>query len=190
MNAIFCLEIKTKLYVCFANVVFDCGQSKTTVGKENAVFAEGYDAVGGRIPYSADGSGIQVIDAAIVMLYKGMCMTEKEDIGAHIGGEISNRICSAFNTVSVPVEKDDLLAAEGYRINGGNKGILGMPIAVTANVESGFIIYGQRQKVDKSVAEEDHNFGIRVHRYRFTHIFVSAVRVGEYENFHYFAFRF
>ena len=62
--------------------------SEFSVGEEDAVFAEGDDAVGWGRFSAADGAGVHIVNAIFVLLARYVGMAEEEQVGAGVIGEV------------------------------------------------------------------------------------------------------
>ena len=85
------------------------------VGEEDAVFTEGDNTVGRGVAYATDRSGIKVIYAIFIMLYRRVGMTKQEDACIHIFCEGYDAFRRAFYTMCVAVEKDDFLIHKNWQ---------------------------------------------------------------------------
>ena len=141
-----------------------------SVGEEDAVFAEGDDAVGWGCVLASDGAGVEVIDAVFILLCCLVGMTKKKYICTGAFGKGSQGFHSAFCAMGMAVEKDYFLAAEGYGIYRWDERMLGMPIAISTHVKTGYIAWWYGQKVRKSVPKEDCCLRIGVGIKGFIHI--------------------
>ena len=80
------------------------------MGKKDAVFAEGDDAVGGVGADAADAAGVQVVNSVIIMLCRHVGVAKEDYICGHILAEGVYSVHSALCAVSMTVEEDDFFA--------------------------------------------------------------------------------